>query len=158
MTSYGSTDEERMSDAQPSMKDLSPSYHDSDFELGQTYYLSSTTDKKKCLSAFLPIIIFIALMGGAVWALNKDFNHLYPGHGVSGSNDYDGSIVVHSESSSTTNTAMRPIPTTDQSSSKENVVYSSSDSSACSNHPKCHHLGLTGHCCPTVAEIFLDCC
>lgn len=152
MTSYGSTDDEHISDAQPSMKDIPASYHEADFELGQTHYLPSSTNCKKGLLAFLPVIIFIALMGGVVWAMNKDFNHLYPGHGSSGSNDSDD---VRSKSS--TLPIAPSVPLTPEVPSQP-VPQKPSDSSSCAIHSKCADLGLTGHCCPTSSGTFLACC
>ena len=52
-------------------------------------------------------------------------------------------------------------PSTDQNNDDDTPStgsHESSSDSACNNHPDCEAAGLTGYCCPTLEDTYLECC
>ena len=153
-------------------------------------YIESTAEikRRKCLTAFVPVLIFIVLMGSIAFVLFHDFDTLlYPGHHsgghsttAAGGRDY----VVHTstdEKTDTTNTSSNTssntedVHSTSATSAKDiqpqsqphNTSSSTSTSTStaasgtladCSHYSKCELLGLTGLCCPTKEGVNLQCC
>jgi hypothetical protein len=115
---------------------------------------------RKFFLALFPIFVAALFMGGVVYFLLHDFNHLYPaGH--------NGSVP---DARPTTTHHTLPKPTADKFSTNEddddrrNTDHSRFKSTSatggalCSAHSKCASLGLIGNCCPSNSGDILDCC
>lgn len=113
------------------------------FPIENTQYVRSTDSaedrRKKLISGFVPVLLFILLMGGVAFALHNDFNHLYPTR--------NGDTTKHA--GSWTNDNSNSIPT---------VPAKDFSHGNCAIHNKCAALGLTGLCCPTKKGLELECC
>jgi hypothetical protein len=155
---------------------------DRSFDVAETYYLKegNTTPeerRRKFISLMVPILGAVMIVSAAAYFLTNDFSHLYPGAGGD-ARDYnvdhshiDASDDAPAASPTTVLVPRGPLlrPTTPVSSPVSKPVSSStssstkksettSDSPMCSENPKCHDLGLTGHCCPSLNGDFLSCC
>mmetsp|Transcript_8064 Transcript_8064/g.15187 ORF Transcript_8064/g.15187 Transcript_8064/m.15187 type:complete len:177 (+) Transcript_8064:58-588(+) len=144
------------------------------YPIENTQYIteSNSVRRKRCMNALAPILIFVMIMGSIAFALSKDFNHLYPGHGgggpVGGTVQHTPAVVPAQDGEETA--ANASATTTSSSSSKdenkERTVKSQSKNNSvtsnshpeCSYHSECYKLNLTGSCCPTVEGIMLECC
>jgi hypothetical protein len=168
MSGYGAID----------TKDGDISNTEDTFEECNVYYLKERTLTakqrfNKLISAAVPLLIALFLVGGfALWLL-KDFGMLYPGPS-GGSNPQNSPIrspsnfsprnepappinspVPNGASSVVSSpTAPTPAPKTSSSSSS----FSGGGHSSCGANSACGDLGLTGECCPTNAGIMLGCC
>ena len=154
---YGSIDESALTDKS--------------FDADNAYYLknesgnNSGQPQQKCrkfLVAGLPILIAIAIIGGAVLYLLKDFSSLYPGRGGGGSSSthraYSAQVDVSSYKaakgeSSETSAGVRGPKVTPPNSEGGKVT---GGDAACSAHEGCSK--LRGDCCPTADGIHLSCC
>lgn len=126
-----------------------------------TQYIVSTAEEKRrrCLNGFFPVMIFVLLMGSIVYAITRDFSHLYPwshvahkGNRANGGGGGASDVVTTSSSASNT-------PYVSHNSHSDITQESSgTSSSSCSLYSKCSDLGLTGQCCPTKSGIRLECC
>mmetsp|Transcript_28644 Transcript_28644/g.32893 ORF Transcript_28644/g.32893 Transcript_28644/m.32893 type:complete len:158 (+) Transcript_28644:257-730(+) len=118
---------------------------------GDYRYITSTSEdqRRKCLNAFFPVMIFVLLMGSIVFALLRNFDTLYPGHGDSAKSSRRPSNTNEHKS--------YVVPTTDADNgnhqASKDFLYSD-----CTYHSKCDAIGLIGQCCPTPEGINLDCC
>ncbi len=127
-----------------------------------TQYIVSTAEerRRKCLNGFFPVMIFVLLMGSIVYAITRDFSHLYPwshvAHKGNRASGGEGASDVVTTSSSASNAPYVPhnshSDVTPESSGK------STSPSTCSLYSKCSDLGLSGQCCPTRSGIQLECC
>ena len=99
-------------------------------------YIESTAEikRRKCLTAFVPVLIFIVLMGSIAFVLFHDFDTLlYPGHHsgghsttAAGGRDY----VVHTSTDEKTDTTNTSSSTSSNTSSNTEDVHSTSATSA----------------------------
>jgi hypothetical protein len=130
------------------------------FDSNNTYYLTdngSWTCRKLFLMA-VPLLGAALIIGGAVWYLLSDFNHLYPGPGptTTGSRS-EGHTIRVPPPPPVPAIAPSPQKVTQKVEQKSNNENSKSDDAAsCISHPACS--GLIGDCCPTSAGVLLDCC
>jgi len=135
------------------------------YPIENTQYIVSTSEekRKKCVNAFIPVIAFVVLMSTIAFALSRDFNHLYPGHSgnPSSTSKTNSGASKHSwvakDVETTTTTA--PESNVHVSSKPINNVKAQDNSHAgCSLHNACVGANLTGVCCPTQEDVFLECC
>jgi len=118
-----------------------------DYQIEQSYYFadSSKIKRKKCLTIFLPLLIFALLVGVIALFSSRGFDHLYPGHGRNS--------VTHSEK-------IVDLPKNTNTGAGHSVgdknINESLGSDACAQYPKCS--GLSGKCCPTDDGEELECC
>ena len=95
------------------------------------------------------------------YGMTCSFNHLYGPPKSSGDNsinewpDDDSSNTPVATVSS--NTPVATVSSSSSSSSTSSTATKSSSEAACSAHPKCKSLGLTGDCCPHDG-VMLGCC
>ena len=101
-----------------------------------TQYITPTAEdkRKECMSALVPVLLCVLLMGGIAFALSRDFNHLYPSR--------------HGDSN-------KRSPTKDDNNQLPSKDFSHAE---CSIHNTCVEKNLTGMCCPTSEGIHLNCC
>mmetsp|Transcript_19099 Transcript_19099/g.27869 ORF Transcript_19099/g.27869 Transcript_19099/m.27869 type:complete len:166 (+) Transcript_19099:206-703(+) len=148
------------------------------YDIENTQYIVSTSEerRRKCLIGFVPVLLFILLMGGIVYTLMQNFNHLYPSPGGGGrkndggkwsvdvTTNEDTSSYENSGASSAGNSEIGPTATGTSGSGTDAEVPASkptkemSGNSECSYHLKCADAGLTGQCCPSLDGVFLGCC
>lgn len=143
-------------------------------------YLTSSDEenRRKCMNGLTPVLLFLFLMGMVSFALFKNFDRLYPGHGTyddsSGSfansarNHYDHKSYTIDNKNEDGNDATQFNKET--ANYNDNASDNSSDNSGdkfkvgvinlsdCSLNHKCNLLGLTGQCCPTPSGVKLECC
>lgn len=147
--------------------------------IDNTQYITETNSdrRKRCMNALAPIIIFVLIMGGLAFALSKDFNHLYPGHGggpIGEEQTVHHTPVAPQDEQSNDTTRTGATPTNDsvhssidtastmndesQDTLKNKPIQDKIDHSECSYHTECLKLNLTGSCCPTLEGVMLNCC
>eukprot|EP00979_Chaetoceros_neogracilis_P004508 scaffold787_cov285-Chaetoceros_neogracile.AAC.72 len=128
------------------------------YPIENTLFIVSTAEekRKKCMNAFTPVLIFVVLMGSIAFALSRDFNHLYPGHGGW-------------ETTSTTNNGSKnslDVEASDSEQDMGNKVSSNNHvedvqnvySAYCSRNHNCVLANVSGVCCPTSEGVQLECC
>lgn len=141
--------------------------HDTQFDSNNTYYLKDTRKwtVHRLILLFVPIVGATLLVGGAVWYLLSDFNHLYPGTYSSDSGDKhshdDTSKIVqsHENSLSAVGSSSKSLSDSTLQSSQikdTNRVIRSPGNSSCDAHQSC--VTLLGDCCPTFDGVILECC
>jgi len=128
-----------------------------------TQYIVTTPEerRRKCMNALTPVLLFLCMMGAIVYALSRDFDHLYPGHQREQPHSHKNPTHwtvktnkggdrgrVHASNTNSLDVEAAPID-------KPAIDYSHAD---CSYHHKCLAALLTGICCPTLEGIDLDCC
>lgn len=144
------------------------------YPIENTQYITETNSdrRKRCMNALAPIMIFVLIMGSLTFALSRDFNHLYPGHGGGPTSHAVETVhrapvvAAQEEETDTTATATSTTSKTSTMNDKnqdtvKNKVKTDSakdDQSECSYHMECYKLNLTGSCCPTLEGVMLDCC
>lgn len=139
-------------------------HHDDNdtFDANTTYYLKDTNrwTFRKLISLTVPLLGAVLILGGAVWYLLSDFNHLYPGHesSSSSSSSYEkrqngGSSTVSSTSSSN---QISPKATPKESEITPSNKGKGMKIAACRNYEACS--ALIGDCCPTPEGKTLECC
>ena len=129
---------------------------DRPFDVLDTYYLKDTPQsareqRRKCLASLAPILLACMLMGGVTIWLLANFARLYPTSAVD--RDYDSST-----SGEHRGVPVPLAPSVVPPTPPPMVPVNSSPEADCKNNEKCHNLGLTGQCCPTLAGDNLICC
>ena len=118
------------------------------FDVDNSRYLISTAEERirKCITGFLPVLIFVAIMIGIVYLLSNDFGVLFPGHDGSSNSDIHVSHIISDGGEIQT-----------AGGTSENPIKSLSWE-MCETYQKCFEAGLKGRCCPTIEGVFLSCC
>jgi hypothetical protein len=134
---------------------------DNEFNADNAYYLKETQTwtVRKIAMLLVPLCGAALIIGGAVWYLTADFNHLYPGRGSSNRSPSSGTTTIKSIEVSAPE--KKPLEYPSQSSSipyseQTDVEKTANLQAKCSVHPGC--LALTGNCCPTSEGMTLECC
>jgi hypothetical protein len=135
------------------------------FDSDKTYYLKdeSKWTPQKIVSMAIPLIGAVLIIGGAVTFLLRDFNHLYPGRGVSDSSEpITSRSTVRTRSTPVSTKSQQQtmqVPASAQVTKMKNgtlPISTTSSTASCLMYSEC--LGLIGECCPTDSGIFLACC
>ena len=157
-------------------------------ENGDFRYIVATSEetRKRAISALVPALFFLFLMGSISFLLIRNFDYLYPSS--RGGTDhsrarYSSNSRINTGTHSRTNTRggatsgatdnatdnnypaiatstnTGTIVTEEEYNQKNTNSESHDDTSAdCANHSQCDLLGLTGQCCPTADGVTLSCC
>ena len=141
--SYGSADVEKSQkeDLQTSSILNEDGYGQTDYTLGETYYLKDDgkNSEGRLSRALYPLVIAALIIGSLIWFFSLDVDH------VPAATDSDIVIDVESDVSS------GPM-TTEIDHHTERIKMSA----YCEDHSAC--AGLVDYCCPTIGGTFLVCC
>ena len=129
-----------------------------EFHPDTTYYLkeSQNWNAGKILLLLFPLCGAAVIIGGAVWYLIVDFNHLYPGSRHFESHATSNSVKVSAPEKDTLQNVTRSSKPLSEENKFEKIKSLQTISANCSFHSACSN--LTGDCCPSPEGVLLECC